>query len=185
MPVYNATEQFAEINKANVEGARKLASLALEKTERLANFHLQSAKVALDQSASSASALAVVKDVQELFALRTKLAETGVQYATAYSRGIFEVASETQADLSALAQEAWTAYAKGVETWVEKAGESAPAGSEIVVTALKSTVAATTAVFDQLSKAAKQTANIADSSFRAATAAAAEEAKPAKGRKSA
>jgi len=40
-------------------------------------------------------------------------------------------------------------------------------------------------VFDQLSKAAKQTANIADSSFRAATAAAAEEAKPAKGRKSA
>ena len=33
--MYNATEQFAEINKAGYDNAVKLASLSLEKAEQL------------------------------------------------------------------------------------------------------------------------------------------------------
>jgi len=69
---------------------------------------------------------------------------------------------------------------------VEKATKNAPAGSDVAVTALKSTVAATTAAFDQLSKATKQVVNFADASVRAATANAASAAKTTtKGRKAA
>ena len=53
------------------------------------------------------------------------------------------------------------------------------------VTALKSTVAATTAAFDQMSKATKQVVSFADASVRAATANAASAAKTTKGRKAA
>ena len=56
----------------------------------------------------------------------------------------------------------------------------------VAVTALKSTVAATTAAFDQFSKATKQVVNFADASMRAATANAASAAKATtKGRKAA
>ena len=34
--MYNATEQFAEINKTNVAEATKLAALAIENAEKLA-----------------------------------------------------------------------------------------------------------------------------------------------------
>ena len=188
--MYNATEQFAEMNKAGYDNAVKLASLSLEKAERLAKLNLQAAKVALEQGVSSANAVASIKDVQQFVAVRAKLTEAGVQNALGYSRGVYQIASEAQADFSALAEQAWATYTKGMAAWVEKAAKNAPAGSDVAVTALKSTVAATTAAFDQFSKATKQVVSFADASMRAASANAANVAKAAtttttKGRKAA
>ena len=115
-----------------------------------------------------------------------QLTEAGVQNALGYSRGVYQIASEAQADFSALAEEAWAAYTKGFAVWVDKATKNAPAGSDVAVTALKSTMAATTAAFDQFSKATKQVVSFADASVRAAAANAANATKPAgKGRKAA
>ena len=100
--MYNATEQFAEINKVGYDNAVKLASLSLEKAERLTKLNLQAAKVALEQGVYSANAVAGIKDVQELVAVRAKLTEAGVQSALGYSRGVYQIASEAQADFSAL-----------------------------------------------------------------------------------
>jgi phasin family protein len=187
--MYNATEQFAEINKVGYDNAVKLASMSLEKAERLTKLNLQAAKAALEQGVYSANAVAGIKDVQELVAVRAKLTEAGVQNALGYSRGIYQIASEAQADFSALAEEAWATYTKGMAAWVEKAAKNAPAGSDVAVTALKSTVAATTAAFDQFSKATKQVVSFADASMRAASNNAANVAKAAttttKGRKAA
>ena len=187
--MYNATEQLAEINKAGYDNAVKLAALSLEKAERLTKLNLQAAKVALEQGVYSANAVAGIKDVQEFVTVRAKLTEAGVQNALGYSRGVYQIASEAQADFSALAEEAWAAYTKGVAAWVEKAAKNAPAGSDMAVTALKSTVAATTAAFDQFNKATKQVVSFADASVRAAAANAAHAANgtktTTKGRKTA
>ena len=184
--MYKGNEPFAGINKAGYDNAVKLASLSLDKAERLTKLNLQAAKVALEQGVYTANAVAGIKDVQELVAVRTKLTEAGVQNALGYSRGVYQIASEAQADFSALAEEAWAAYTKGVAAWVEKAAKHAPAGSDVAVTALKSTVAATTAAFDQFSKATKQVVSFADASVRAATANAANAAKSTtKGRRAA
>ena len=102
--MYNATEQFAEINKAGYDNAVKLASLSLDKAERLTKLNLQAAKVALEQGVYTANAVAGIKDVQELAAVRAKLTEAGVQNALGYSRGVYQIASEAQADFSALAE---------------------------------------------------------------------------------
>ena len=92
--MYNAAEQFAELNKANVAQASKLAALALENAEKVAKLNLMAAKAALAQGVEGAEAAASVKDVQELFALRSKYTEAGVQTALAYSRNVYELASE-------------------------------------------------------------------------------------------
>jgi phasin family protein len=181
--MYNATEQFAELNKANVAQATKLAALAIENAEKLFKLNLNAAKVALAQSVEGVSAAASVKDVQELLALRAKYAENGVQGALGYSRSLYEVASEAQAQYSQFAEETWAAYTKGVAAWVDKASKSAPAGSDAAVNAFKSTFAASTAAFDQFQKATKQVVNLADASVRAAAANASKAA--TKGRKAA
>src|SRR5499425_936193 len=184
--MYNVTEQFAEINKAGYANAVKLASLSLDKAEKLSKLNLSAAKAALEQGIEAANTVAGIKDVQEFVAVRAKLTEAGVQTALGYSRGVYQIASEAQADISALAEESWAAYTKGVAAWVEKAAKDAPAGSDVAVTALKSTVAATTAAFDQFSKATKQVVNFADASVRAATANATNVAKATtKGRRAA
>jgi phasin family protein len=178
--MYNPTEQFAELNKANVAQASKLAAIAMDNTEKLLHLNLNSAKVVFAQSIENAQAVASVKDVQELIALRTKLAESGVQYALAYSRNLYELASAAQAEYSAVSEEAWSTYTQGFASWVERATQSAPAGSDVAVNAFKSTVAATTAAFDQFQKATKQVVSLADASVRAAAASAVKSA-PAKG----
>src|SRR5690349_9988658 len=168
--MYNPSEQIAEISKANVASAIKLASLSIEQAEKLVTLNLNAAKLAFAQGVEGAQAAASVKDVQELFALRSKMAEFGVQSALGYSRGLYELSSEAQSELSALAEEAWSSYTKGVATWVEKASASAPAGSDVAFNAFRSTIAASTAAFDQLQRATKQVVNLADASVRAAAA---------------
>ncbi len=168
--MYNATEQFAELNKANVEQATKLAAVALQNVEKLFQANLDAAKFALSQGVESAAAVAAVKDIQELSAVRAKYAENGLQGALGYSRSLYEIASETQAQYTALAEDAFASYTKGLASWVDKAGENAPAGSDVAVNAFKSTVAATTAAFDQFQKATKQVVSLADASVRAAAA---------------
>jgi phasin family protein len=158
--MYNATEQFAELNQANVSNAIKLASLSIENAEKLVQLNINAAKLAIAQAVEGAQAAAAAKDVQELFALRAK----------GYSRTLYELSSEAQAGFSALAEESWASYTKGVAAWVEKASQSAPAGSDVAVNALKSTFAASTAAFDQFQKATKQVVSLADASYRAAAA---------------
>ena len=168
--MYNATEQFVELNKAGVAQASKIAAVTLGNAEKLMNLNLSAAKTVLAQSIENAQAAASVKDVQELFALRSKIAELGVQSALGYSRTLYELSSETQNEFSTLAEEVWSAYTKGVATWVEKASQSAPAGSDVALNAFRSTIAASTAAFDQFQKATKQVVNLADASYRAAAA---------------
>jgi phasin family protein len=167
--MYNASEQFAALNQANVSNAIKLASLSIENAEKLVSLNINAAKLVIAQAIEGAQAAASVKDVQELFALRTKLAEVGVQSATGYARTLYELSSEAQAGFSALSEETWKTYTKGVASWVEKASQAAPAGSDVAVNALKSTFAASTAAFDQFQKATRQVVDLADASVRAAT----------------
>jgi phasin family protein len=180
--MYNATEQFAELNKVNVAQATRLAAMAIENAEKLFKLNLSATKLAFASGVENAQAVSSVKDVQELFALRTKLTEAGVQNAMGYSRTLYELTSEAQAEYSALAEEAWAAYTKGVAAMVDKATKSAPAGSDAAVNAFKSTFAASTAAFDQFQKASKQVVSLADASMRAAAASA---TKATKGRKAA
>ena len=184
--MYAAPEQFADLSKVNVAQASKLAALALENAEKLVKLNLNAAKIVLANGVESASAVASVKDVQELMALRAKYAESGVQAATAYTRSLYEISSEAQAQYTALAEEAWSLFTKDIAAWVEKASKAAPAGSESAVNAFKSTFAASTAAFDQFQKATKQVVSLADASVRAASENAAQATKAAvKGRKAA
>jgi phasin family protein len=184
--IYTATEQFADFSKANVAQAQKIAALALENAEKFLKLNLNAAKVVLANGVESASAVASMKDVQDLMALRAKYAETGVQTATAYTKSLYEISSEASAQFTALSEEAWSTYTKDAAAWVEKASKSAPAGSESAVNAFKSTFAASTAAIDQFQKATKQVVSLADASVRAASANAASAAKAAtKGRKAA
>ncbi len=168
--MYNAVDQFAELNKANVAQATKLAALAIENAEKLVKLNLTAAKAAIAQGVEGAEAAVTVKDVQELIALRTKYTEVGVQTALGYSRNVYELASEVQSQYALLAEQAWADYTKGVAAWVEKASKSAPAGSDVAVNAFKSTIAASTAAFDQFQKATKQVVSFADANVRAAAA---------------
>jgi len=162
-------ESLAEINQAGYRNALRLATLSLDNIERLAQLNLSTAKSVLAEGAENAKAIAGVKDIPALLALNAQLAEAGVESAVGYSRGVYGIESEAQTAFSAVAEEGWAAYAREVAAWVDQASKNAPAGSQAAVNVLKSTVAATTAAFDQISRATKGVTSFAEASVRAAT----------------
>ena len=166
----SATERFAEINKAGYDTAVRLATLSLGKAEQLARLNFEAAKAALEQGVQSAGAVGGITDAKEFAAVNTKLTEANVQQALGYTRGLYEIGSRGQAEFSALANDAWAGYKSNVAAWVETVAKNTPAGSEIAVNALKSTVAAANAAYEQISKATQQVVSLTDASVRAAIA---------------
>lgn len=173
-------EQFPELNKNNIDNALRIAKTTMESTERLIKLQLEAAKQAIEENAKNAKALSEVQDLQQMMAVRAKLAGSGVENALSYSRKVYEVAAQAQAELAELFEEGLTAYTENLVNVVEKTTGSAPAGSDLAIAALKSTVAATQAVVDSMTKAARQVADVAGAGVKAAPPASAAKA-PKKG----
>jgi len=163
------TEQFAEVNKANVETLLTVANAAFASTERLAALNLNTARAVLEDGVANAKALMGAKDVQELVALQSAMAQPMVEKAVAYSRNVYEIATQTQEELSKVVEGQMTEVNKGVAAALDKAAKSAPAGSDVAVAAVKSAIAAANSAYDSMSKAAKQVAEMAEANVAAAT----------------
>jgi phasin family protein len=183
--MYDATEQFAAINQANIAQATRLAALVLENAEKLAKVNLATAKGALAQGVEGAQAAVAIKDVQQLFSLNATMAEASIQAAWGYSKNLYEIATEAQAQCATLVEESHAAYAKGASAWVDQASKSAPAGSEAAVNAFRQGLAASAAAFGQFNQASRQVVSLADAGVRAAAANASKVVATTRGRKSA
>jgi phasin family protein len=153
---------LSELGRATLDTAARLTRISMDNTERVISLQLQYAKGTLEQATATARAASGAKNVQELLKVRTRSAENAVEWLMNYSRSVYEVASETQSELSRLAEDRMTSFQQAVSETVDQAAKSAPAGSDVTVAAIKSSLAATTAAFDSFSKAAKNVASFSD-----------------------
>ena len=129
-------EQFVAANKANVETLLTLANTAFASAERIAALNLNTARAVLEDTVASAKALLAAKDVQELFALQSSLAQPVVEKAVAYSRSVYEIASQTQEEVSKVFEAQVAEANKTFAAALDKAAKSAPAGSDVAVAAV-------------------------------------------------
>jgi len=159
---------LSEISSATVDAATRFTRISMDSTERAIAVQLEYAKGALSQASINAKALAAARDMQELMALRARIAENTLENLMGYSRSLYEVASEAQAEMSRLAEERMSSFQKAVSETVDQAARSAPAGGDLAAAAIKSSLAATTAAFDTFAKAAKHAASFTDAGLRTA-----------------
>jgi phasin family protein len=162
-------ETFGDFSKGMVDAAAKFAKVGFESTERFFALNMEAAKVGFDEAAKNTKAAAAIKDVQEWNGLRTKAAETGLEFAVGYAKNFYEIGTSAQAQYASLVEERISALQKQVVDGIDKAAKNAPAGTDVAFAALKSSVAASTAAFDTLTKAGKQAAAFADNAFKTAT----------------
>ena len=169
------TNPLSEISRAGFEAAAKATRISMDSAERTINVQLEYAKGALEQANLTARAVAQVKDVQELLALRSRIAENALENLMGYSRSLYQVASEAQSEYSRFAEERMAKFQQAVTETVDQAARNTPGGSDVAVAAIKSQLAATTAAFDSFTKAARHMASFTDAGVTAA--------RPAKSRK--
>jgi phasin family protein len=161
----NPTEQFAAWNQAAYEATMSYARASLASAEQLLRLNLETARATLEQATKATRELMSVNDPQQFLSLRTKLAQDNMQQAATYAQSVYAIVSQTQAQLAKLFEEQISRVSTGAETL----GKGMP-GDEMQSAALKSTLAATSAMMDSLNQATRQFAELSENTMKAAAA---------------
>lgn len=167
--MYVTPEQVVATNKAGVETLISLAHSQFAAFERLSALTFNATKSAFEDSVAHTKAVLNAKDVQELVNLNTSAAQPTIEKAIAYTRNVYEVATQSQGDLTKLVEAQTSDFNKSVVALVDKVSKNAPAGSDVAVAAVKSALAAANSAYDSLSKISKQATELAEANFVAAT----------------
>ena len=163
------TEQFTAANKATVDSLLSVANTALASAERIAALNLNTARAALEDTVSGVQSVMSAKDPQAALAAQSSLAKPAVDKAVAYSRSMIEITTQTQQELAKMVEAQFSEFQKNVAGLLDKVAKQSPAGSDVAVAAVKSAFAAANSAFDNMNKAAKQVAEIAEANVAAAT----------------
>lgn len=166
--MYNVPEQLIASNKETLETFMSFAGIMFVGTEKLIDLNLKVAKAGFSDTAKTVKALSGVKDAQELTDIQGTFVQPAADKISAYSRGVYSVATETQADLTKFFEERIADLNKNFVTALDKAAKSAPAGSDVAVAAVKSAVATANQAYDAFSKASRQVAEATEATMTAA-----------------
>ena|ERR1035438_6131 len=169
--MYATPEQITAANKASVHALFAVATAQFAAFERLSALNFNATKTAFEDSLSQAKAVLSVKDAQELMKLTAASAQPTMEKAIAYSRSVYELATQTQAEMTQLSEAQATEISKTVVSLLDKLTTNAPAGSNFGVAAVKSAMSAANSAYDSFTKVVKQATNMADANVTATTAA--------------
>jgi phasin family protein len=167
--MYVTPEQIQSTNKANVETLLSVAATQFAALEKLVNLSSSALKAAFEDGIANTRALAGAKDVQEFVNLQSTFAQPAIEKAIAYSRGVYEVATQTNAEFSKMAEKRVAEWNENFVSLLDKAVKNAPAGSDVAVTAVKQMIAAANSAYDNLTRVSKQATEIAEANVAAAT----------------
>jgi phasin family protein len=167
--MYVTPEQIQAANKATVETFLAVANAQFAAIEKLANISAGAVRSAFEDSMANTRALIGAKDVQEFVALQNSFAQPAVEKAIAYSRSVYEVATETNSELAKVAERRVSEWNENLVSLLDKVSKNAPAGSDVAVAAVKSMLAAANSAYDNMNKVAKQATEMAEANVTAAT----------------
>ena len=167
-------EQITAANKTNVEAALSIAAAQFAAMEKLAGLQTSALKSFFEDAMTNTRALAGAKDVQEVVNLNAAAAQPSFDKALAYSRGVYEVSSQTQSEFTKALEAQAAELNKTMVGLLDKMSKNAPAGSDVALTAVRSAMAAANQAYDSFTKVAKQATEVAEANFSAATTAAKE-----------
>ncbi len=167
--MYVTPDQVVATNKASVEALIGLAHTQFAAFERLSALTFNVTKSAFEDGIAHTKALMGAKDVQEIINVNTTATQPSIEKAIAFSRNIYDVATQSQSELTKLVESQAGEMNKSMIALLDKVSKGAPAGSDVAVAAMKQALAAANTAYESLTKVAKQAGEIAEANFTAAT----------------
>ncbi len=156
MTDFDTTEQFAALNKANLENLVGIANSTVARAEHLTALNVHTACAMLEDGVAATKSLMAVKDAQKLADLQARLTQPMIDKTMSYTRGVCEIASQGQQEFAQRFENQLAELNKTFRTALEQVVKAAPAGSDVMVAAIKSSVETASSLYDNVAKVAKQ-----------------------------
>ena len=170
--VTQSSEQLIEMHKAALETLQAVAMKSVEGFEKLVELNLQAAKAQLEESTEQAKALFDLKEPKAFAEFSTAGAQPAADKMVAYAKHVYEIANSTGNDIAKIFEKQFAESNKQFHAAIDSMAKTAPAGTEGMVTFVKSAVSAANSAYDQVNKATKQVVELAEANLAAATKAA-------------
>ncbi len=161
------SEQVSSANKAGMEMLLGIANTQFAAFERFWALNFNATKAAFDAGIGQTKALLGAKDVQELGSLNSAAAQPIVENAIAYARSVYELATQTQSEITKLMESQATQFNKNLVGFLDQVSKTAPAGSDVAVTAVKSALVVVDSARENIAKVVKQATDMAEANFAA------------------
>ena len=150
------TQAFAAAGKNAAADLTALATTAFAGFEKLAELNMSTAKSVLEGSLGSLQAVASASTPEDMMAVQTKLAQPLAEKAAAYGRSVYEITSQTSAELTKVSKDKMSDAQKTWGTAVESMTKGAPVGGEAFVEAFKNAATSGQQAFAQAQAAAQK-----------------------------
>jgi phasin family protein len=165
----NTPEQFVQAQKLTFDTFQAVALKSFEAFEKLAELNLQAMKSSFEESADQMRGLMSAKDIKVVGDWSLNGLQPTADKMGAYAKHVYDIASETGGEIARLVEKQMAEGQKQFTASIDAMAKSAPAGSEGMVTLMKSAVSAANTAFDQVQKATKQAVEAAEANLTAAT----------------
>jgi phasin family protein len=165
--MYVTPDQITALTQGNIDAAIGIARVNFATLEKLAALNFTAVKDAFEDGTGYAKTLAGATDPQALVNLHTRASEPALEKAVAYSRGVYEILSQANGEIGRLVEQRAGEVNRAAAAVIERMAKDAPAGSDVAVAAVKSTLAAATSAYASFTKAAKQATEMVEANFAA------------------
>lgn len=166
--MFATPEQIIAAHKANVDAFVNAANCAFAGAERLTALNIDTSRKLFETFVSGTQSALNAKDPQDLSKVQSTLAQPFVDSIVAYNRSVLEISGQSREELTKLVESQLADANSNLNSALDKAVESAPAGSDVAVAAVKSAVAAANSAYDTAYKAAKQMSDMAEANLSSA-----------------
>ncbi len=164
----HSPEQFAQIQKSALEAFQGATAASIAGLERLAALNVQATKTSFEESAEALRSMVEVKDPKQFAEIATASVQPASDKVAAYYKHVYEIANETGNELAKLFERQYAENNRQLYAAIDALARNVPAGGEGVVTLMKQAVTAANTTFDQINKATKQVAEVAEANIAAA-----------------
>lgn len=159
-------EQFFDFYRNSLDAMLNMARSSLDEAERLRTRQLEAIREALAQNSEISREIAGATSAEELMGAQAKFANHQLEVALGYWGKLFEAANRTQLQAMKCCEEESARFNERVTGMLE----SAPAGSEPIVGAMKSFLQAAQACYGFGAQATEQAARLTEAQFVTASA---------------
>ena len=166
--MFTTPDQMVALHKAALESFQAMAAKSFAGLEKLAELNMAATKSSFEDSAEQFKTLLEIKDVKALTDFAAGAAQPAADKLTAYAKHVYEITSDTGTEIAKLFEKQLTDGNRQLHSAIDALAKNAPAGSEGVVTFMKSAVSAANTAYDQVNKATKQVVEMAEANLVAA-----------------
>jgi phasin family protein len=163
MSGFNFEDMFAA-QRAAVNALVSVGNTALASAERMAALNLHAVREAMVDFAEGTQRMMMVKSPRDAADLHSQLAKPQVEKGVLYSRSLYELSTAAQEDAVQLIEAQYSGFMDTMTALANQIAKSTPAGSEVAVAAIRSTMKSANEAFDRFNDAVMRFTEVTEDS---------------------